>query len=278
MRYNSPCKPINALLIGGSHPLMFMLHQNVWAPQSTCITSNIMPATLPKIKEIPSFFNSRAYGGGLCVTRCGSHTVLHARNYQKPCNEHHEPNVANLGTRLLPLLKWASPTDTGLRGSGLTSQPHWFAECWALLSQYGPYTSLGVIIPHTEKDTHTHIKYTLWKFRSAVKSITGRETIRFHEQSVGVKLSFSPETQYWLVVYCLFCLHVLISGTNVSKNRQRYLEDRSTLGQHPLQSAFLASAPPLSADTQSKFQCKIRNPSPLYTRIRHILNAKQCNW
>lgn len=42
----------------------------------------------------------------VCVSWCGSHPVLHTRNYHWPCNEHHTPNVANLGTGLLHLLKW----------------------------------------------------------------------------------------------------------------------------------------------------------------------------
>lgn len=42
----------------------------------------------------------------VCVSWCGSHPVPHTRNYHWPCNEHHTPNVANLGTGLLHLLKW----------------------------------------------------------------------------------------------------------------------------------------------------------------------------
>lgn len=135
-----------------------MIHQYAWfKPPGTHITTNVRTATSPKITQIPSFINSQAWGRIRCETWSQSHTVLHPRNDHEPCNEHHEPNVVSLGTWLLHLLKWASPTDTRLRGSGWTSRPHCSAECWALLSQYGPYTGLGAKNPpHSKRHTHVN--------------------------------------------------------------------------------------------------------------------------
>lgn len=52
-------------------------------------------------------------------------------------------------------------------------------------------------------------------------------------------------------------LCVLLSATTGTKSRDGYLEDTSTLGQHPWLSATLASAPLPSAHTHThkRFQC-----------------------
>lgn len=145
-------------------------------------------------------------------------------------------------------------------------QPHW-SECWALLSQCGPYTGLGALIFRTQRPT-----YTL--------SVNVQGSCKKNHMQTGDKVSGavshvrSGTLTWWVSGILVSCLYVLLSGTNVTKRRDRYLEDRSTPGQHSWLSAASASASLLSADTQRTCQ---RTQLQLIMQIFRLNRIKQTN-
>lgn len=152
----------------------------------------------------------------------------------------------------LPILATRLPNQS-VRAGGLdVHQPNDVLSpavtVWALHKLRGPN------LPHAKTHIYTYTyTHTARKRRGAEEKKKKEKHMKTHDKVSGAVSHVKSGTLRLMGLRDLVsCLCVLLSATTVTKSRDGYLEDTSTLGQHPWLSATSASAPLPSAHTDTQ--------------------------